>query len=173
MAVAGPMVPRQIALGVRADEHRTSARQRRTDEHQTSARQLGWSYLIADVYEPNSTRRVEFWSVALCFSGRWSRLCSSEVHAGTSLTQGLELRPVPCELLDETPLCGNGVGSIGLRVLRAGKRRGGNRIPRVCLVEAVELRRNLCRCRCLGSLRPRGHKHRRQGRTAARAVLLI
>ena len=39
-----------------------------------------------------------------------------EVRTGVALTQDLELGPVGAELLRETPLCGNGVGPIGLLV---------------------------------------------------------
>jgi len=45
-------------------------------------------------------------------------------------------------LLCEAALCGNVCGPVGLLVLRAGRRRGGNLVALECLMEAVELREN-------------------------------
>jgi len=39
-------------------------------------------------------------------------------------------------------LRGNGRGPVGLLVLRAGRRRGGNLVALECLMDAVELREN-------------------------------
>jgi hypothetical protein len=80
-------------------------------------------------------------SCGLAFLGAVELALLLEARAGIALTQGLELAPVGAELLRETPLCGNGAGQIGLLVLRAGGRRGGNLTPLECLVEAVELRK--------------------------------
>ena len=65
-----------------------------------------------------------------------------EPCASVPLTQDLELRPVCGELLRETPLRRDGARRRGLLVLGAGRRRGSNLSPLVCLVEAVKLRKD-------------------------------
>jgi hypothetical protein len=87
-----------------------------------------------------STRRVESCSVALVLLGEVELALLLEVRAGVALTQDRELGPVGAKLLRETPLCGNGVGPIGLLVLRAGGCWGGNLTPLQCHVDA-ELRK--------------------------------
>jgi hypothetical protein len=64
-----------------------------------------------------------------------------EQRASVPLTQGLELGPVCCELLRETQLRRDGARHTGLLFLGAGRRRGSNLSPLVCLVEAVKLRK--------------------------------
>jgi hypothetical protein len=64
-----------------------------------------------------------------------------EPRASVPLTQGLELGPVCGKLLRETPLRRDGARRSGLLVLGAGRRRGGNLSPLVCLVEAVKLQK--------------------------------
>jgi hypothetical protein len=97
-----------------------------------------------------------------------------EARAGIALAQGLELGPVLDELLGETPLCGKGVGPIGLLVLTAKRRRGGkpdSSCMRVCLVEAVELRKNhFAGAVVLGDCARGSSEHRRRCWTAVRAV---
>jgi hypothetical protein len=65
-----------------------------------------------------------------------------EPRASVPLTQDLELGPVCGELLRETPLRRDGARRSELLVLGAGRRRGSNLSPRVCLVEAVKLRKD-------------------------------
>ena len=65
-----------------------------------------------------------------------------EPCASVPLTQDLELRPVCGELLRKTPLRRDGASHRGLLVLGAGRRRGSNLSPLVCLVEAVKLRKD-------------------------------
>ena len=65
-----------------------------------------------------------------------------EPRASVPLTQDLELRPVCGELLRETPLRRDGARRSGLLVLGAGRRRGSNLSPLVCLVEAFQLRKD-------------------------------
>jgi len=65
-----------------------------------------------------------------------------EPRASVPLTQDLELGPVCGELLRETPLRRDGARRSGLLVLGAGRRRGSNLSPLVCLVEAVKLRKD-------------------------------
>jgi hypothetical protein len=62
-----------------------------------------------------------------------------ELRASIPLTQDLELGPVFCELLRETPWRRDGARHSGLLVLGAERRRGSNLSPFVCLVEAVKL----------------------------------
>jgi hypothetical protein len=64
-----------------------------------------------------------------------------EPRASVPLTQDLELGPV-CGELRETPLRRDGARRSGLLVLGAGRRRGSNLSPLVCLVEAVKLRKD-------------------------------
>jgi hypothetical protein len=64
-----------------------------------------------------------------------------EPHASVPLTQGLELGPVCGELLRETPLRRDGARRSGLLVLGAGRRRGSNLSPLVCLVGLVKLQK--------------------------------
>jgi hypothetical protein len=65
-----------------------------------------------------------------------------EPRASIPLTQDLELGPVCGELLRETPLRRDGARRSWLLVLGAGRRRGSNLSPLVCLVEAVKLRKD-------------------------------
>jgi hypothetical protein len=65
-----------------------------------------------------------------------------EPRASVPLTQDLELGPVCGELLRETPLRRDGARRSELLVLGAGRRRGSNLSPLVCLVEAVKLRKD-------------------------------
>ena len=65
-----------------------------------------------------------------------------EPRASVPLAQDLELGPVCGELLRETPLRRDGARRRGLLVLGAGRRRGSNLSPLVCLVEAVKLRKD-------------------------------
>ena len=65
-----------------------------------------------------------------------------EPRAGVPLTQGLELRPVCDELLRETPLRWDGARRSRLQVLGSRRRRKSILPPLVCLMEAVELRKD-------------------------------
>ena len=56
--------------------------------------------------------------------------------------QDFELGPVCSELLRETPLRQDGARHSGLLVLEAGRHRGSNLSPLVCLVEVVKLRKD-------------------------------
>jgi hypothetical protein len=70
-------------------------------------------------------------------------LLKTRASAGVVLTQGLELGPVLGELLRDVALRRNGAGpTSGQLVLRAGRRLMGNLTPLVCIVEAVELRKD-------------------------------
>ena len=63
-------------------------------------------------------------------------------RASVPLTQGLELGPVRGELLRETPLRRDGARRSLLLVLGTGRRRKSILPPLVCLMEAVELRKD-------------------------------
>jgi hypothetical protein len=65
-----------------------------------------------------------------------------EARAAVALTQDLEGRPILGELLRDTAL-GRDDGlreTLGLLVLRGGRRRGGHLTPLECQMKAVELR---------------------------------
>ncbi len=65
-----------------------------------------------------------------------------EPRASVPLTHDLELGPVCGEMLRETPLRRDGARRSGLLVLGAGRRRGSNLSPIVCLVEVFQLRKD-------------------------------
>jgi hypothetical protein len=65
-----------------------------------------------------------------------------EPRASVPLTQDLELGQVCGELLRETLLRRDGASRSELLALGAGRRRGSNLSPLLCLVEAVKLRKD-------------------------------
>jgi hypothetical protein len=95
-----------------------------------------------------------------------------EPHASVPLTKDLELGPACCELLRETQLRRDGGRHSGLLVLGAGRRRGSNLSPLVCLVEAVKLRKDEgARASVFGGEEEGGGV--RGGPGAARTILLF
>ena len=65
-----------------------------------------------------------------------------EPRASVPLTQGLELRPACDDLQRETPLRWDGARRSRLLVLGSRRRRKSILPPLVCLMEAVELRKD-------------------------------